>query len=311
MAPSGNIFMTGGTGTLGCSIIWLAEQNNWDASITVYSRDEFKQAQLRARFPWVRTVIGDVRDFERVELAMAGHDIVFHLAAMKRIPECEANPGECWLTNVVGSSNVLMAAIHNRVNSIVGISTDKACRAITAYGASKRLMESIYRAATNSIHSTLVRYGNVVSSRGSVIPIWKKQFAEAGKIEITALDMTRFFMSPLEAAQLAIEALDIAPGLVLVPKMESIRIIDMAHWALEGFEDKHAVEVGRRSLEKLHEDLISPDEPVDEDEDVFLMGESETAELGRSWTSDQAPHLAKSHFEQMTADALAVDGLLS
>jgi UDP-N-acetylglucosamine 4,6-dehydratase len=131
MPLSGNILVTGGSGTLGRAIVRTAERENWDCSITIYSRSELRQAQMRSKHPRCRYVLGDVRDYERLAAAVAGHDLVIHGAAMKRIPECETNPAECYATNVQGSINIARACIAAGIKRCVGVSTDKAVRAIT------------------------------------------------------------------------------------------------------------------------------------------------------------------------------------
>src|SRR6185503_6109463 len=183
-------------GTLGHAIVRTAEREGWDCSFTIYSRSELRQAQMRMRHPQARYVLGDVRDAERIAAAVAGHDVVIHAAAMKRLPECDAHPAECYQTNIGGSLNVLRACQLHGVGRLIGISTDKACAATTAYGASKLAMEKAYIAAEGDTICTLLRYGNVVASNGSVVPIWREQARQGKPLTITNRTMTRFWMAP-------------------------------------------------------------------------------------------------------------------
>jgi len=177
MGLTGNILITGGSGTLGHAIVRQSIEERWDCAITVYSRSELRQAQMRQAHAGLRYVLGDVRDYDRLAAAVAGHDIVIHAAAVKRIPEAEQQPVNCYETNVIGSMNVARACNAGGVARCVGISTDKACRAITAYGASKLAMEKLFQAQAGGCVFTLCRYGNVVASNGSVIPLWRQQHA--------------------------------------------------------------------------------------------------------------------------------------
>src|SRR5437762_5723777 len=183
---TGNILITGGSGTLGHAIVRTAERDNWPCTFTIYSRSELRQAQMRQKHPHLRYVLGDVRDAERLYWLAIGHDTIIHAAAMKRIPECEAQPWVCYETNVFGASSVVRAAQMAGVKRVIGISTDKACRAVTAYGASKLAMEKLFQAQPEGGPVfTLVRYGNVVASNGSVIPTWRKQASEGKPLTIT------------------------------------------------------------------------------------------------------------------------------
>lgn len=281
----GNILITGGTGTLGHAIVRQAMLEEWDAQITIYSRSELAQAKMRAEYPKLRYILGDVRDFTRLEAAVAGHNLVIHAAAMKRIPEAEEQPMECILTNIAGSWNVVHACQKARVARCVGISTDKACRAITAYGASKLAMEKLFQAQTEGTVFTLVRYGNVVASNGSVIPLWRKAEREGRTIKITDARCTRFFMDEDKAVSLIEMAAENPAGTIVVPKMHKLNIVDMARLVVPGAQ---YIEVGLRSCEKLHEDLVHTDERAIERSDHFLLGRGGT---GWEYTSEAAPTL--------------------
>jgi UDP-N-acetylglucosamine 4,6-dehydratase len=297
---TGNILITGGSGTLGHAIVRTAEREGWDCSITIYSRSELRQAQMRAQHPRCRYILGDVRDAERTAAAIAGHDLVIHAAAMKRIPECEAQPAECYATNVLGSMNVARVCIAGGVKRCVGISTDKACRAVTAYGASKLAMEKLFQAQQEGpCVFTLVRYGNVVASNGSVIPIWRRQAERGEPLTVTNPDMTRFWMAPSEAVALVkIAASTLLGGDMTIPKMGALNIADMAGIVAPG--SPHHI-TGLRSLEKNHEDLIHEDETTKELERHFVVFPHGTT--GHRYTSDTAPRLTRDQFLAMLEEA--------
>jgi UDP-N-acetylglucosamine 4,6-dehydratase len=300
---SGNILITGGSGTLGHAIVRTAEQGNWSSTFTIYSRSELRQAQMRQKHPHLRYVLGDVRDADRLAAAVAGHDIIIHAAAMKRIPECETNPTECYQTNVIGSMNVVRAAHLAGIKRVIGISTDKACRSITAYGASKLAMEKLFQAqpAGGPIF-TLVRYGNVVASNGSVIPIWRKQAAEGKPLTITDPTMTRFWMAESEAVKMVqYAAAAHYAGSITVPQMSALSIGEMAEIIVPGAP--HHV-TGLRSAEKIHEDLVHEDEPAT---DLYWGYVIHSGPRGRSYRSDTAPRLTREQFLAMLEEAESYD----
>lgn len=304
MGLTGNILITGGTGTLGHAIARAAAVEGWNCRLTIYSRSELRQAQMRAQYPQHRYIIGDVTNYASLYAAMAGHDTVIHAAAMKRIPECEAQPYECIRTNVEGSALVARAAVMANVKLCIGISTDKACRAITAYGASKLMMESIWQAQPPDGYTrfNLVRYGNVVSSNGSVIPSWRQQHAKGRPLTVTDNRMTRFWMSPSDAVDLIVRASREAPGTILVPKMGSLSIREMAEIICPGATFSVT---GLRSCEKLHEDLVHTDEPATETPTHYRIGVGQGG-IGYSYTSEHAPRLSADTFLAMIEDAEAV-----
>lgn len=298
---TGNILITGGSGTLGHAIVRTAEREGWGCTFTIYSRSELRQAQMRVRHPNARYVLGDIRDYDRLASAITGHDLVIHAAAMKRIPECEAHPSECYQTNVLGSMNVVRACIAGGVRRCVGISTDKACRAITAYGASKLAMEALFQAQQGSrTIFTLVRYGNVVASNGSVIPLWREKAAKGEPLPITDIRCTRFWMAPSEAVGLIVDAASTYySGVTIVPKMGALSLVEMAGIIAPGTD---LVETGLRSLEKIHEDLVHPEETAKEIGHQFWLRQPGGV-LGQSYTSDTAPRLTKAAFLSMLAEA--------
>lgn len=261
---------------------------------------------MRQKHPACRYILGDVRDAERLSAAVVGHDLVIHAAAMKRIPECEQYPSECYATNVVGSANVIRACQQGGAARLIGISTDKACRAITTYGASKLLMEGLFRAqGPEPTICTLVRYGNVVASNGSVIPLWRQQAREGKPLTITDARCTRFWMAESDAVRLIGHAVDCSGigGLVWVPKMRALPIAEMAQIIAPGTD---LIETGLRSCEKLHEDLIHLDEAAANGSHYIIGGLGST--LGHSYTSEHAPRLSAEQFRAMLHEAEAHDG---
>lgn len=303
MPLTGNILITGGSGTLGHAILTKAAREQWDARFTIFARSESRLARMRQRFPNARYLIGDVRDYERLEAAIAGHDVVIHAAAMKRIPECEQAPGECFATNVQGSANVARACITQGVKTAIAISTDKACRAITVYGASKLMMEGIWRGQEEGpTKFVAVRYGNVVASTGSVIPLWREQYKQGKPLTITDRRMTRFWMAPSEAVELIVGAFCAATiggeGTVLIPKMKALSIPSLADIICPG---ARLTEIGLRSTEKLHEDLVHTCEAAIETPIAYTL--SSSGDIDHSYDSARCPTLSKDAFLSMLAEA--------
>jgi UDP-N-acetylglucosamine 4,6-dehydratase len=277
------ILITGGTGSYGKKMtkILLAEKN--PKKIIIFSRDELKQHEMRvsgyddAR---MRYFIGDVRDQERLVRAMHGVDIVVHAAALKQVPACEYNPMEAVKTNIIGTSNVLEAALDAGVKKVLALSTDKAVSPVNLYGGTKLVAEKLviqsnnYAAGTSTRYSC-VRYGNVVGSRGSVVPLFLKQRAN-GKITITDERMTRFWLSLEQGVHFVISCIEqMEGGEVFVPKIPSTKVIDLAH----AIAPEAEVEIiGIRPGEKLHEGLLSVDEARNavERERMFVIKPPET-----------------------------------
>jgi len=299
----GNVLITGGSGTLGRAILLRARREDWDCHFTIFSRSELLQSRMRQRFPEATYLLGDVRDYPRVEAALAGQRTVIHAAALKRIPEAEVQPQECHQTDVVGSWNVLRACQAMGVRDCLGISTDKACRAVTAYGASKLLMEKFFQSAPKDpTFFHLVRYGNVVASNGSVIPIWREQARQDKPLPITDQRCTRFWLSEQDAVEWLLAALEQPAGTILVPKLSALPILELialvapqASW----------VETGLRSCEKLHEDLIHTDEPALDLGRAFLIHPQ--GQLGHRYTSETAPRLSPSDYLRMLSEAEEAD----
>ena len=300
MAITGNVLITGGSGTLGRAILRQAGRDKWDAVFTVASRSESKLAAMKRRYPAIRTVIADVRDADALLKIVPGHETVIHAAALKRIPECEVQPVECYLTNVYGSANVARACQLQGVKTAIAISTDKACLSATVYGASKLMMEGIWRSQPLSTTRFVgVRYGNVVGSNGSVIPLWREQHRKGQMITITDNRMTRFWMSPTDAVKLVDDAWNKAmDGDVFIPKMASMSLVSLAETVCPGAK---IAETGLRSTEKLHEDLVHTAELANESVDTYRL--TSKGNLGHTYTSLNCPRLTPDAFRVMLKDA--------
>jgi UDP-N-acetylglucosamine 4,6-dehydratase/5-epimerase len=259
------ILLTGGTGSFGNAFLERVTTTWPDAIVRVYSRDELKQSELRTKFGdrQVRYLVGDVRDRARLTRAVQGVDIVVHAAAMKQVPACEYNPFEAVRTNVLGAQHVVDSAIDARVPKVVALSTDKAVNPVNLYGATKLCQEKIIvqgnaYATQSGTRLACVRYGNVVGSRGSVVPVFREQIARDGRITITDERMTRFWITLPQAVDLVLYALEwMHGGEVFVPKIPSMTITDLAEAIAPGVPREV---IGIRPGEKLHELLITADE---------------------------------------------------
>lgn len=235
---------------------------NWE--VTIFSRDETLQEAARKRYPSAHYILGDVRDLERLKRAMAGHDWVIHAAAIKYIPEAEFNVAECVAVNVDGSRNVMEAARYGRVNKVLAISTDKAVQPVNTYGMTKAIMERLFQ-EEQQYHKepafVCVRYGNVIGSTGSVIPLFRKQEKELGKVRITNPGMTRFWMGVDEAVDVIVKALtELESGSILIPPARAMTILDTARSATH--KDIRVEVIGERPGEKRHELLLHYEESV-------------------------------------------------
>ncbi len=261
-----SVLITGGTGSLGKALISYLLLNSKVRRIAIFSRDELKQHNLQNEIgndPRLRWFIGDVRDIERLKRALHGVDYVIHAAALKQVDTGEYNPMEFIKTNVLGSQNVIDACIDAGVKKVVALSTDKASSPINLYGATKLTADKLFVAANNYSHSygttfCVVRYGNVMGSRGSVIPFWKALASEGKPLPITDLRMTRFWISIDQAVKFVIDSLEMMQaGELYVPRIPSMRIADLAAAVAPNVELE---EVGMRPGEKLHEEMISADD---------------------------------------------------
>jgi UDP-N-acetylglucosamine 4,6-dehydratase/5-epimerase len=258
------VLVTGGTGSFGTAFVREVLAHHDPAAIRVYSRDELKQWELKERFAddRLRLLVGDVRDLPRLRRAMRGVDVVVHAAALKLVPICEYNPFEAVQTNVVGAENVVSAAIDNDVPRTISLSTDKAVNPVNTYGATKLCAEKIITqgnaySGDSPARFATVRYGNVVGSRGSVIPLFKKQ-AASGELTITDEAMTRFWITVERAVEFVVASVGrMQGGEVFVPRIPSMRVTDIAE-ALAPDADRTLI--GIRPGEKVHEVLITEEE---------------------------------------------------
>jgi UDP-N-acetylglucosamine 4,6-dehydratase len=267
------ILVTGGTGSFGRRFIETVLSRYSPRKLIVYSRDELKQSEmqteLREKFSAeqvgkMRFFLGDVRDRARLTLALRGVDIVIHAAALKQVPAAEYNPSECIATNVMGAENVVWACLSNRVRQVIALSTDKACNPINLYGATKLASDKVFVAANNlsgdiGTRFSVVRYGNVVGSRGSVVPFFQRLLANGAKtLPVTDPRMTRFWITLPEGVDFVLSSLSIMRGgEVFVPKIPSMKITDLVAAMAPGAQIEV---VGIRPGEKLHEMMISADD---------------------------------------------------
>ncbi len=262
------ILVTGGTGSFGGYFVNDLLDRNFK-EIRVFSRDELKQEEMRLRFqnPKIKFYIGDVRDRDSVDDVMGGVDYVFHAAALKQVPTCEFFPMQATQTNVLGSQNVINSAIHHGVSKVVSLSTDKAVYPVNALGITKALMEKVVQSASRKLTEgqtvlSLVRYGNVLFSRGSVIPLFMKQIREKKPLTVTEPAMTRFLLPLKEAIHLVGFALENGrQGDIFVRNAPSCSIGDLAQALKNIFSSDSEIKIiGMRHAEKLHETLASKDE---------------------------------------------------
>jgi UDP-N-acetylglucosamine 4,6-dehydratase/5-epimerase len=258
----GNILITGGTGTLGRAIVARAMTEAWSSTLTIYSRDELKQYEMRRQYPECRYVLGDVQDADTLRRVLVGHDLVIHAAAQKHIPEGEANPWQTMQTNVLGSAGVLWAAAEAGVKEVILISTDKVCHPVNVYGATKLLMERHAQTFALSnygrhVKVKMLRYGNVLGSNGSVLQVWEKQVRTGQAIQITDPDMTRFWITESMAVDLILETHLIWQGRIYIPKIKSLSMRALKD-AL--YPDHPHTITGLRPGEKMHEELITEEE---------------------------------------------------
>jgi UDP-N-acetylglucosamine 4,6-dehydratase len=285
------VLITGGTGSFGRRFTEIVLKNYTPRRFIVFSRDELKQSEMQAQFndrkyPNIRYFIGDVRDRDRLYRAFDGVDIVVHAAALKQVPAAEYNPIEAIKTNVLGAANVIDAAIDREVAKVIALSTDKAASPINLYGATKLCSDKLFVAANSYSggHQTrfsVVRYGNVVGSRGSVIPLFLKQ-RETGRLPITDPRMTRFWITLERGVEFVLQSLEkMNGGEIFVPKIPSMNLMDLAR--VIG-PDCDLEVVGRRPGEKLHEVMVTEDDAQNtvEYEDFYAILPSV-----QNWSQDQ------------------------
>jgi UDP-N-acetylglucosamine 4,6-dehydratase/5-epimerase len=287
-----SILVTGGTGSFGKKFVEIMLRDYRPQRLVVFSRDELKQHEMRASgfdHPTLRYFIGDVRDAERLKRALTGISVVVHAAALKQVPACEYNPFEAIQTNIMGGRNVIDAAIDQGVRRILALSTDKAVNPINLYGATKLCAEKVFvqanaYAGARNTRFSCARYGNVVGSRGSVIPVFLEQ-RRRGKITITDPRMTRFWLTLEQGVKFVVQCLEqMHGGEIFVPKIPSMRLLDLAETVAPGCAVEY---IGIRPGEKLHEVLVSEDESRQtlETDDMYVIQPSHPWWKSDNWRS--------------------------
>jgi UDP-N-acetylglucosamine 4,6-dehydratase/5-epimerase len=289
------VLVTGGTGSFGKKFVELMLRDYHPRKLIVFSRDELKQHDMQASgldHPSLRYFLGDVRDPQRLERAFSGVSVVVHAAALKQVPACEYNPFEAVQTNIMGARNVIDAAINCGVSRILALSTDKAVNPINLYGATKLCAEKMFvqanaYAGAQDTRFCCARYGNVVGSRGSVIPVFLEQ-RKRGKITITDHRMTRFWLTIDQGVKFVVRCIEqMHGGEIFVPKIPSMKLVDMAEAVAPGcaIED-----IGIRAGEKLHEVLVSEDESRNtlELDDMYIIQPSHPWWIGKEWKHAQS-----------------------
>jgi len=290
------VLITGGTGSFGKKFVEVMLREVHPAKLIIFSRDELKQHEMRgAGFddPSLRYFIGDVRDEGRLRRAMNGVHIVVHAAALKQVPACEYNPNEAILTNIIGGRNVIEAALDNSVERVMALSTDKAVNPVNLYGATKLAAEKLFvqsnaYAGGKGTRFACVRYGNVVGSRGSVVPVFLQQ-RDSGTVTITDERMTRFWLSLEQGVRFTVGCIEqMQGGEVFVPKIPSMKVVDLARAIAPGCTIQR---IGIRPGEKLHEVLVSEDEArhTIEMPDRYVVQPPEDLWFGHSWSQQGKP----------------------
>jgi UDP-N-acetylglucosamine 4,6-dehydratase len=261
-----SILITGGTGSFGKAFLRHVLETRNPERVVIFSRDELKQYDMRQTWgddERVRFFIGDIRDKDRLRMAMHGVDFVVHAAALKQVDTAEYNPMEYVKTNILGSENVIQAALETGVKKVVALSTDKASSPVNLYGATKLTADKLFissnhYASAGGTRFSVVRYGNVMGSRGSVIPFFRSIAAEGKPLPITDMRMTRFWITLPQAVEFVMSSFnDMTGGELYIPRIPSMRVIDLAEAVAPGAE---LVEVGVRPGEKLHEEMISTED---------------------------------------------------
>lgn len=298
------LLVTGGTGSFGKKFIKTVLEKYNPEKIIVFSRDELKQYEMSqelpdTKYPMIRYFIGDVRDRDRLIMAMSGVDYVIHAAALKHVTVAEYNPMECIRTNVMGAENIVMAAIASNVKKVVALSTDKAANPINLYGASKLASDKIFVAANNlsgfnGPRFSVVRYGNVVGSRGSVVPFYKKIIREgATSLPITDDRMTRFWITLEQGVSFVLSSLEMMDGgEIFIPRIPSMRMVDLAKAMAPNLAQKI---IGIRPGEKLHEVMV----PHDDGRNTLLLNDRYIIEPSHAfWVRDSYISKGAVHVEE-------------
>ncbi len=285
-----SVLVTGGTGSFGRKFVEVMLRDYHPRKLIVFSRDELKQHDMQAggmNHPSMRYFLGDVRDAQRLERAFSDVTVVVHAAALKQVPACEYNPFEAIQTNIMGARNVIDAAIDCGVSRILALSTDKAVNPINLYGATKLCAEKMFvqanaYAGAQQTRFSCARYGNVVGSRGSVIPVFLEQ-RQRGKITVTDARMTRFWLTLEQGVKFVVQCIEqMHGGEIFVPKIPSMKLVDMAQAVAPECEVEF---IGIRAGEKLHEVLVSEDEARNtvEVEDMFVIQPAHSWWSNKNW----------------------------
>ena len=287
------VFITGGCGSIGRALLSHYYNSFSYIEATVFSRDEYKHALIKKAFPEVNSIIGDIRDFDKLKDAMRGHDTVVHAAALKRIEICETNVLEAVQTNVVGTSNVVRAARENEIGRLVSLSTDKAVDPINIYGMTKKMQEEIVLNAGYNC----TRYGNIFGSRGSVVEIFHSQ-AQAGKpLTVTNPDMTRFILDYNQGIKLISKALECPIGATIIAaKSKAASVGDIA----KAFSDDY-ISIPEARAEKKHECLVSKEETSKiwgETDSFYMIGQKKVCTETVDYTSDIVPRMTIDEIKQ-------------
>lgn len=300
------VLITGGTGSLGRAVLRRAEREQWNTEFVIFSRDETRQSQLKAEYPKYEYFLGDISNPNDVFRAMRRKiDVVFHFAAYKQVPSAQNNVPATINTNIAGTQIVVDAALNAGVKHVIASSTDKACEPVNLYGVSKAAMEAIFQHANRYRETAfhLARYGNVVCSNASVIPLFERQIKAGGPVTITHPDMTRFWITIDTAIDLILAAYSQPPGVIVVPKAKAMSVSDTAK-ALG--PNTPQVVVGIRAGEKIHESLIGASESSFTRQDakhfyVYPYGSGVQNDEQFTYTSANAPRLTDTELQDMIA----------
>jgi len=304
---NGSYLITGGTGSFGRAFLKrLISKNKKIKRIVIFSRDELKQSELqnlypKSKFPFLRFFLGDVRDFERLKSAMIGVDVVIHAAALKQVPSTEYNPFEAVKTNILGAQNVINSCFENTVKKVIALSTDKACAPINLYGATKLCSDKLFISANNikgkkDIKFSVVRYGNVFGSRGSVYGTFKN-FQNKGYFPITNSNMTRFNITLDQGIDVVLYAINSSfGGEIIVPKLKSFKILDLAKTINKNNKIKI---IGLRQGEKIHEQMVSSSDSFNtlETKNFYIILPNDSSEVYKYYKAKFGAKKVKEGFE--------------
>ena len=301
---TGNILITG-SGFLAGAIVKRAVDEKWNCKITIYSRDPIKHHKMQVQYPQCKYIVGDICDLNGLSKAFIGHDIVFHTAALKHIPECEANPEETMRVNYGGTCNIARAALEAKVDKVVLISTDKAAHPINIYGVSKLAAERLFQKYSSygltNYHT--VRYGNILGSTGSVLTVWRKMLERDGFVTATLPNMSRFWMTVEQAVDAILLSLSEPHSTITIPK---VKALDMATFAEYTMPDVKFEYSGLRPGEKLHEELLTSEEMSSADNypvgHIRLYSSLPSFSFGSYWTFKDG--YRSDNCEQLTRDEL-------